>query len=100
MPAYLIANIAVHDPGGFARYVAEAPAVVARFGGRYLIRGGASEVLEGNPQINRTVVIEFPDMQSIKDFYSSQEYQALVAVRTVCADTHIFCIEGFGGHAA
>ena len=100
MPAYLIANITVHDQSRFARYVAAAPAVVARFGGRYIIRAGASEVLEGDPQINRTVVIEFPTMQSIKDFYSAPEYQALVALRTTCADAHLFCIEGFGGHVA
>lgn len=100
MPAYLVANITVHDPSQFSRYVADAPPIVARFGGRYIIRAGASEVLEGNPQINRTVVIEFPAMQNIKDFYGSPEYQALVALRATCADTHLFCIEGFGGHVA
>ena len=100
MPAYLIANITVRDPNRFARYVAEAPGIVARFGGRYIVRGGASQILEGQPQINRTVVIEFPAMQNIKKFYNCPEYQELVQVRAECADTHMFCIEGLCGPVA
>lgn len=100
MPAYLIVNIAVRDRARFADYVALAPAIVERFGGRYLVRAGASEVLEGDPEINRTSVIEFPSMQSIRDFYHSTEYQKIVPIRLESADTQMFCIEGYAGHAA
>lgn len=100
MPAYLIAKITVKDPECFKGYVAGAPPIVARFGGGYLVRSGASEVLEGQPQINRTVIIEFPSLQHAKDFYADPEYQVLVRLRQAGADTHMFCIEGYPGHAA
>lgn len=100
MPAYLIANITVRDPERFAAYVAGAPAIVERFGGRYLVRGGHSVVLEGDPAINRTVIIEFPTLQHAKDFYADPQYQQLVRIRQTGADTHMFCIEGYPGQAA
>jgi uncharacterized protein (DUF1330 family) len=95
MPAYLIVNITVRDPAAFQTYVARAPAIVARFGGRYIVRGGAAEVLEGSPAVNRTVVIEFPQLQDAKDFYADPGYQELVRLRQTCADTTMFCIEGY-----
>ena len=100
MTAYLIANISVRDPGCFAAYVAGAPAIVERFGGRYLVRAGHSVVLEGDPAINRTVIIEFPTLQHAQDFYADPDYQHLVRIRQAGADTHMFCIEGYPGHAA
>ncbi|SFK94487.1 DUF1330 domain-containing protein [Lysobacter sp. cf310] len=100
MTACLIANITVKDPDCFKAYVAGAPAIVARFGGKYIVRGGASEILEGQPQINRTVVIEFPSLQHGKAFYADPEYQKLVRIRQVGSDTHMFCIESYHGYAA
>jgi len=100
MTAYLIANITIKDPDCFKAYAAGAPAIVARFGGKYIVRGGASEILEGQPQINRTVIIEFPSLQHAKDFYADPEYQQLVRIRQTGSDTHMFCIEGYPGHAA
>jgi uncharacterized protein (TIGR02118 family) len=100
MAAYLIANIRVRDPETYQRYVAAAPAMVARFGGTYLVRGGASEILEGAPAVDRTVVIEFPSMQAIRDFHSAPEYQPLLRMREESTDTHMFCIEGYAGAAS
>lgn len=100
MKAYLIVNIIVHDAARYAPYVAAAPAIVARFGGRYLVRGGASQVLEGAPQINRTVVLEFPSVQHIKDFYACPEYQALLPVRQQSTTTQMFWIEGYAADNA
>jgi uncharacterized protein (DUF1330 family) len=95
MPAYLIVNIKVLDAAAYQPYVAAAPAIVARCGGRYLVRGGAYEVLEGTPQVNRTVVLEFPSMQHIRDFYADPEYQRLLPVRLASTESQMFAIEGF-----
>lgn len=100
MPAYLVANITVRDPERFKAYAAGAPELIARHGGRYIVRGGASVVLEGNPGVNRTVIVEFPSLQHAQDLYADPAYQALVAIRQQASETHMFCIEGFGGAAA
>lgn len=100
MAAYLIVNIVVRDVEKYKPYVLAAPGIIRRFGGRYLVRGGASEILEGTPQINRTVVIEFPSKQSIVDFYNDPEYQALAPIRQQSTDTQMFWIEGYEPAAA
>ena len=100
MAAYLIVNIVVRDQEQYLRYVAAAPAMVAKHGGRYLVRGGAPEVLEGEPEVNRFVVIEFPSMQAIRDFHQSPEYEPLLRMRQQSTDTQMFCIEGYEGVGA
>ena len=97
MPAYLIVNIVVRDAERYKAYVAAAPALVARWGGRYLVRGGPHEILEGAPQVNRTVVLEFPSMQHIRDFHGDPEYQPLIRLRQESTDTQMFAIEGYAG---
>lgn len=94
MAAYLIAHVTVHDAEHYRHYIAETPSIIARYGGKFIIRGGATEVLEGNPRGNRTVVIEFPSMQSIRDFYNSAEYQSLAKIRQACSDAEFICVEG------
>ena len=70
------------------------PALIAAHGGRYLVRGGACEVLEGSVSPLRQVILEFPDMAHLKAFYGSPEYQALVAIRQRASHGHLFAIEG------
>jgi uncharacterized protein (DUF1330 family) len=91
MAAYLIANIEVHDPEGFARY----GALVARFGGRYLVRGGNLETLEGQPGLNRLVILEYPDMASLRAFYFSEDYKPLLALREAATTSHVTLAEGY-----
>lgn len=81
MPAYLYATLDVTDPVAYEQYRQQVPALIAANGGRYLVRGGATEVLEGDAQPMRQVILEFPDMAKLKAFYSSPAYQLLVAVR-------------------
>lgn len=81
MPAYLHATLDVTDPVAYEQYRNQVPALIAAHGGRYLVRGGATEVLEGDVQPMRQVILEFPDMAQLKAFYSSPAYQVLVAVR-------------------
>ena len=75
------------DAGAFQRYVDEVPATVAKYGGRYLVRGGKIKLVEGdwNPKI--LVVIEFPTMDALKAWYDSEDYRPLRALRLETART-------------
>ena len=95
MSAYLIADVDVKNPEGFEAYRARVPAVIAAYGGRYLVRGGACEVLEGNGGTGRRVVVEFPSMAQLKTFWDSPEYRPLRALRERHAVANIVGVEGF-----
>jgi uncharacterized protein (DUF1330 family) len=94
MPAYLIANIEVTDPAGYEQYKARAPTTIAAYGGRYLTRGGASAVLEGNWQPNRLVILEFPDMARLRAWYASPEYRPLIEIRQRTSNSSFTATEG------
>jgi len=94
MPAYIYANVEVTDPAAYEVYRAQVPALIAAHGGRYLVRGGACEVLEGDAVPQRQVILEFPDMAQLKAFYRSPAYQVLVGIRQSAARGHLFAIEG------
>jgi uncharacterized protein (DUF1330 family) len=94
MAAYLIADVDINDAATFEEYRREVPATEARYGGRYLGRGGATKVLEGDWEPRRLVIVEFPDMQSLMAWYDSPEYIRLKAIRERCASTRIIALEG------
>jgi uncharacterized protein (DUF1330 family) len=94
MSAYWIGEHAITDTIKFERYLCEAIPIIRRFGGRYLTRVGSHEVLDGDWHPNRVVVIEFPDMASIKELYCSPEYQPLIALRRSAAIDVIIAVEG------
>ena len=94
MAAYLLANLTVRDATAFEAYRQAVPAVIAKFGGRYLVRGGAVEAKEGEPGLNRVVILEFPDMAAARAFYGSEDYAPLLALRLSAADGTVALIEG------
>ena len=94
MSAYLIANIHVRDPLGYDEYRSRTQPIVESHGGRFLVRGGAIHGLEGDPQIGRFVVIEFPSADAANAFYNSADYQQILPARTQNADTTMFVVEG------
>ena len=94
MAAYLIADVDIHNAAAFEEYRRDVPATEARYGGRYLGRGGATKVLEGDWEPHRLVIVEFPDMQSLNAWYDSPEYTRLKALRERCASTRIIALEG------
>jgi uncharacterized protein (DUF1330 family) len=94
MAAYLIADVDITDADAFEDYRREVPATEARYGGRYLGRGGAATVLEGDWESHRLVIVEFPDMTSLMAWYASPEYAPLKAIRERCATTRIIALEG------
>ena len=94
MPAYIIVQITITDPATYERYRALAPPSIAQYGGRYLVRGGASRVLEGTWQPSRLVVLEFPDRARAQAWWDSPEYAEAKALRQQSAVTEMLLIEG------
>ncbi len=94
MPAYVIAEIEVTDPAGFEEYRKVVPATIARYGGRYVVRGGAVVPLEGDWKPERLVVLEFPSLEQARRWYDREEYRAPQAMRFRCARTRGVIVEG------
>jgi uncharacterized protein (DUF1330 family) len=94
MSAYLVTIITVTKTELFEEYRKLAGPAVAQYGGKFLVRGGARTVLEGQFSANRLVVLEFPSSESAKTFYDSPEYQAAREKRIGAADFNMVLVEG------
>jgi len=94
VPAYLIANIEVTDTIGFETYRQRVPAVVAQYGGRYVIRGNPPTQMEGKPFFTRLTVLEFASMEALQRFYHSAEYAPLLAIRTASTKSDLVFMPG------
>ena len=94
MPAYLIAEIEVTDPETYEEYRRQVAATVERHGGRFLVRGGAIHGLEGEWKPKRLVVIEFPDADRLREWYSSAEYDRLKRIRQRSSTGKVLAVEG------
>ncbi|MFT5447718.1 MAG: hypothetical protein ACI9DC_002895 [Gammaproteobacteria bacterium] len=94
MAAYVMVQLQITDPEAFKKYAAEVPATIARFDGRYLIRGGEYEVLEGEWPQSRHVVLEFPSAERAREWYDSPEYAPLKALRMSASNGNGILIEG------
>ena len=95
MPAYLIANIEVIDAAAFGQYREAVAPLIARFGGRYLVRGGAVRDVEGAPGLKRLVILEFDSMPALRNFYDSPDYAPLIALRQRAAISNVALVEGY-----
>ncbi len=94
MPAYVIVDVDVRDPGVYERYKALAPPAIAAHGGRYLARGGRTAVLEGDWTPKRAVILEFPSFEQAKAWWASAEYAEGKALRQSCSRTNMIVLEG------
>jgi uncharacterized protein (DUF1330 family) len=94
MPAYLIADSHITDQQTYDEYKRQVAPIVAKFRGRFLVRGGPHEILEGTWSPARLVMIEFPDMETLKAWYSSPEYAPLLALRQPAAIDHLVAVPG------
>lgn len=92
--AYAIADITVTDPERYAPYREMSTAAAQQYGGRFLVRGGQTDVLEGDWQPDRFVVIEFDDLESARRWYDSPEYQEARAVRQSASTGSLILVEG------
>jgi uncharacterized protein (DUF1330 family) len=96
MSAYVIADVQITDAAGYEPYKPLAAASIARFGGRFLVRGGKADLLEGAPAPARTVVIEFPDIETARRWYDSAEYQTALKIRQSASTGRLILVEGAG----
>ena len=94
MPAYLIAEIAVTDAEAYKAYTSRVPDLIAKAGGRYLVRGGKTAAVEGGPVAGRIVVLEFQNFAAAEAFYHSQDYQAILAFRTNASTGRVYLVDG------
>jgi len=81
MPAYVVAQVRVSDPAAYEEYKKLSGPAVAAYGGRFLVRGGQIEMLEGESPAERVVLVEFPDAETARAWYDSEAYRAARAVR-------------------
>jgi uncharacterized protein (DUF1330 family) len=95
MPAaYIVAEIEVADPAAYRLYTDRTPGVIAAFGGRFVVRGGAVDAREGPPPAGRVVVIEFPDMATARRFYDSPAYREILPLRHAASRGRLYIVEG------
>ena len=94
MKSYLIANITVTDPGRYAAYQEQVPAVLAQYGGRYLVRAGTLQTLEGALPLDRLVVIEFDSAEAANRFYHSPDYAPLLKLRSETTRSYVALAQG------
>lgn len=94
MPAYVFANVRVGDSAAYEPYKQMVPATIEKYGGRYLARGGRAEVIEGDLEPGRMIILEFPSYEHAQQWYSSAEYTAAKQVRLGCADGELIFVDG------
>jgi uncharacterized protein (DUF1330 family) len=94
MAAYIVVEITIHDPANYDQYKEMAPPSIAQYGGRYLVRGGATTTLEGTWGPSRLVILEFPDAEQARAWWSSEEYAEAKALRQASARTQMLLVEG------
>jgi uncharacterized protein (DUF1330 family) len=94
MPAYVIVEIDIKDPLGYEEYKKQAAATVIQHGGKYIVRGGKAEVLEGDWQPNRLVILEFASMHRAKEWLHCEEYREPRKLRHRTAKTNMIVVEG------
>ena len=94
MAAYVIYQGEVTDPERYEDYKSKAAASIVAAGGRYVVRGGDIEVLEGDAPPGRTVVLEFPSREAALDWYRSEEYTAIRKIREGAARARLYVVDG------
>jgi uncharacterized protein (DUF1330 family) len=94
MSVYLVVNVDVRDPAAYEEYKAGVPALIAKHGGEYLVRGGKVEVLEGEWRPKRMTVLKFPSHEAVHAYLNDPEYAPLKSLRHRIAPTQMVAVEG------
>ena len=94
MPAYIIVDIDIVDPVGYEQYKNLAGATVEKYGGKYIVRGGKSEVLEGDWCPKRIVILRFDSIARAKEWLNCEEYREPRKMRHRTARTNMIVVEG------
>jgi uncharacterized protein (DUF1330 family) len=94
VPAFVLANVTIHDPVRYEDYKRMVPATLVPFGGRFVVRGGLTEILEGAWQPSRLVLLEFPSVERARAWWKSPEYAEARALRQATSDGTLIILEG------
>ncbi|XUM20528.1 DUF1330 domain-containing protein [Bradyrhizobium oligotrophicum S58] len=94
MAAYVISEVEVRDAQAMERYRTLAAHSIAQYGGRYLVRGGTSETVEGGPPAKTLIIVEFPSMARLREWYASAEYADALGERRKALDRRLIFVEG------
>ena len=94
MAAYVLVDIEVTDQELYDDYRRQVPPLVEKYGGKYLVRGGELETLEGDWLPKRLIVLEFPSVEKAKEFYDSEEYRPLKEMRLKATKSNLVLVEG------
>ena len=94
MAAYIIADVTVTDPATMDEYRKLVPGTLTPFGGRFIVRAGAHQTVEGDWKPNRLVILEFPSMEQAKRWYDSEEYRDPKAMRLRAGRTNLVMVDG------
>ena len=94
MSAYLISQIEIHDPQGYEAYRKLVSPSLAKYGGKFIARGGRIDVLEGNWSPKRVVICEFESVERAREWYDSAEYKPAMDIRQKTASAQIIVVDG------
>ena len=94
MAAYVVTEIEVHDKDRYETYKGMVQPTLDAYGGRFIVRGGASETLEGGWSPKRIVILEFPSVERVKAWWGSEEYAEAKALRQATSTTRMVVVEG------
>ena len=94
MSAYVISEVDVRDATGFEAYRTIAAKTIAQYGGRYLVRGGTASAVEGGPPPKTIIIVEFPTMERLREWYASPEYAEALKLRQTALDRRLIFVEG------
>ncbi|MBS1680404.1 MAG: DUF1330 domain-containing protein [Bacteroidetes bacterium] len=97
MPAFIIVEIEIHDPVLYEDYKKLSPIYLPKYQGKFIVRGGTCETLEGGWNPQRTVVLEFPNAQLARSWWASDDYAPAKALRNKAAKTKMILVEGLPG---
>jgi len=95
MAAYIVARVDIQDWDKYREYMRHTPRVIQQFGGRFIARGGETLALEGPPETQRLVLIEFPSLEQAKAFYNSPEYRRAKRLREGAGSAQFVAIDGY-----
>jgi uncharacterized protein (DUF1330 family) len=94
MTAYVISEVEVRDAGAMELYRTLAARSIAQYGGRYLVRGGAAELVEGGPALKTLVIVEFASMARAREWYASADYFEALQLRRTALERRLVFVEG------
>src|SRR3954451_4428305 len=97
MPAYVIVEVQVENSEDYEEYKKLTPASITAHGGKFIVRGGKTEALEGGWEPQRIVILEFPSVEKAKEWWGSTDYSAAKEIRQRSAKTRMLVVEGFDG---